>query len=66
MPICIESSQHDGKKMATKEVETEEEVVAVVVIIVDKVEEIMKRNDALGMRRTSMERMPRESAKRCI
>ena len=47
MLICIESNPPDGKKGAAAEVEAEKEVV--VVIIDNRVEEIMKRNNAHSM-----------------
>ena len=53
MPISIESNRHDVKKEAATKVEAEKKVevvaVAVVVIMDDRVEEIMKRNDVLSM-----------------
>ena len=64
MPTQIESSRHDGKKKATKEVEAEEEVevevVAVVKIMANRVEAIMRRNDVLSI----MENISGENAQR--
>ena len=53
MPTQRESSRHNGKIKATKEVEAEEEVevevVAVVKTMANRVEDIMKRNDVLSI-----------------
>ena len=52
MPVSIESNRPNGKKEAVIKVKAKEEikVVAVVVIMDDRVEETMRRNNAISIK----------------